>query len=165
MDLERNRVAHVSRLLIVVGGCVVCVLAAVAPATPANLRTCAVAIVNGGVSQIASIDASLKEPENSMGVTNLDGAAVSEGGVEISAVAPNEACIGTIVKIIGSGFGTEQGSSVVKFNGIDGIPTRWSSTTIEVPVPAGAASGRVAVIVDGQSSNSVQFVVSCRQAK
>jgi len=66
---------------------------------------------------------------------------------------------GTPVTIGGTGFGATQGSSTVTFNGVTANPTGWSDTSVNVPVPAGAATGSLVVTVAGVSS-SVTFVVT-----
>jgi IPT/TIG domain/Glucodextranase, domain B len=72
--------------------------------------------------------------------------------------------IGTPVTITGTNFGDTQGSSRVLFPGLQGSPasspTNWSATSITVPVPTGAITGRVSVMVNGQVSNSLRYVVA-----
>ncbi len=46
------------------------------------------------------------------------------------------------------------------FNGTAATPTSWSATSIAVPVPTGAATGNVVVMVGGVASNSVPFTVT-----
>ena len=77
----------------------------------------------------------------------------------ISSLSPTSAAVGTSVTISGSGFGSTQGSSTVKFNGTSGTPTSWSSTSIKVPVPAGATTGNVVVHASGVDSNGKSFTV------
>jgi YD repeat-containing protein len=66
---------------------------------------------------------------------------------------------GTSITITGSFFGSTQGSSTVTFGGTVASPTSWSSTSIAVPVPSGAASSDVVVTVAGVPSNAVWFIV------
>jgi hypothetical protein len=80
--------------------------------------------------------------------------------VEITNIVPPDACVGTVISIQGSGFGSTQGTSTVTFNGVPATPTAWSPTTIDVPVPTGATSGPLVVKVKGESA-SVPFTVSC----
>ena len=48
----------------------------------------------------------------------------------------------------------------MSFNGTPGVPTSWSETTIQVPVPAGATTGPVRVTAQaGGVSNGVEFSV------
>ena len=89
-------------------------------------------------------------------------AATSDGeeensGPEITSLSPEEGAVGTSVTVAGTGFGAAQGNSTVSFNGVVGVPTSWSETAIQVPVPAGATSGPVTVTVGGQQSNGVEF--------
>jgi hypothetical protein len=65
---------------------------------------------------------------------------------------------GTSVTITGSNFGTSQGTSTVKFNGVSATVTAWSSTSITATVP-GATTGNVLVTVTGQTSNGVSFTI------
>lgn len=77
----------------------------------------------------------------------------------ISAMSPGVGPVGTSVTINGSNFGSSQGTSTVKFNGIVGTPTSWTASSIAVPVPTGATSGNVVVTVNGFPSNGVLFAV------
>jgi glucose/arabinose dehydrogenase len=78
----------------------------------------------------------------------------------ISGVSPSAAAVGAVVTITGSGFGATQGSSSVRFNGTTAAPTSWSNNSISVPVPAGATSGPIVLVVGGASSNGVSFTVT-----
>ena len=89
-------------------------------------------------------------------------AATSEGeensGPEITSLSPEEGAVGTSVTVAGTGFGAAVAdTSTVSFNGMRGVPTSWSETAVQVPVPAGAATGPVTVTVGGQKSNGVDF--------
>jgi hypothetical protein len=77
----------------------------------------------------------------------------------ITGVSPTSALVGAPVTIMGSNFGTTQGSSKVSFNGTTAVSTSWSDTSIQVPVPSGAASGNVVVTVAGVGSNGMNFTV------
>jgi hypothetical protein len=68
--------------------------------------------------------------------------------------------VGTSVTISGSNFRSTQGSSTVTFNGTAATPTSWNATSIVVPVPAGATTGNVVIVVLGQTSAGVLFTVS-----
>jgi len=78
----------------------------------------------------------------------------------IAGLSPLSGPVGTAVTITGTNFGTTQGTSTVKFNGIAGTPTNWSNTQIGVPVPNGATTGNVVVTVGGVSSNGIPFTVA-----
>jgi RHS repeat-associated protein len=81
-------------------------------------------------------------------------------GASITSLVPASGNIETIVTISGVNFGSTQGNSTVTFfNGITATPTSWSSTSIVVPVPSGAATGNVVVNVAGTPSNGVGFTV------
>ncbi len=78
----------------------------------------------------------------------------------ISRVNPTTAKVGDKVTLSGSGFGSNQGSSVVSFNGADaGVYIYWTTKTIELLVPSGAQSGKVFVTVDGNKSNEVDITI------
>jgi len=79
---------------------------------------------------------------------------------KITLMTPATGPVGTVVAISGSGFGTTQGSSTVTFNGTPVTWVSWSSTSLEVQVPAGATSGKVVVSVSGTASNSETFTVT-----
>src|SRR6185295_8597389 len=78
----------------------------------------------------------------------------------INGLAPATGPVGTSVTIAGNGFGNNQGSSIVTFNGVTGIPTNWRQNSIVVPLPTGANPGPVVVSVGGVASNSVTFTVT-----
>src|SRR5436190_22577514 len=80
-------------------------------------------------------------------------------GPAITAISPDSGVPGSIVTIVGSGFGASAGSSSVTFNGAIATPKKWSDTSITVVIPAGAISGPVLVSVAGVASNSVKFTV------
>jgi hypothetical protein len=106
-------------------------------------------------------------------VTTAGGQATSDtsftvtaaGQPTIQSLSPTSGPEGTSVTITGTDFGATQGTSTVTFNGITAAllsPSDWSDTTIVVPVPSGVSAGKAAavVIVNGQSSNSVDFTVT-----
>lgn len=77
----------------------------------------------------------------------------------LTATTPNAAAVGAVVTLTGANFGPTQGSSTVLFNGTVAVPTAWSASSITTPVPSGATSGLVTVIVGGLTSNGVGFTV------
>lgn len=79
---------------------------------------------------------------------------------KITGVSPAIAASGESVVISGTSFGPSQGTSTVTFNGTAATPTSWSTTSITVPVPAGATSGNVIVTVGGLASNEFSFAVA-----
>jgi hypothetical protein len=78
----------------------------------------------------------------------------------ISSLSPASGMTGVSVTINGTGFGSTQGISTVSFNGTQATPLSWSSSSIVVPVPAGATTGNVIVAVDGVASNGFGFMVN-----
>ena len=77
----------------------------------------------------------------------------------ITSLTPNTGPVGTTVTISGARFGATQGTSTVRFNGVTASPASWSNTSIQVPVPSGAATGLVVVTVNSRASNGVTFTV------
>jgi hypothetical protein len=77
----------------------------------------------------------------------------------ISSLTPAGGHANDPVTIAGANFGTTQGSSSVRFNGITAVATNWTNTSISASVPAGATSGPLVVTVSGVSSNGVPFSV------
>lgn len=71
------------------------------------------------------------------------------------------------LKITGSGFGDQQGTSVVQIGGANAPVTFWSETAITAYVPEGAAiaSDSVQVITSGGSSNTTPLNVTARPAQ
>ena len=85
---------------------------------------------------------------------------VTGSSPSIQSLDPASGEAGTPVTITGVHFGAAKGTSTVTFNGVAATPTSWSDTSITVPVPAAAATGRVYVTVGGQASNGETFTVT-----
>ena len=81
--------------------------------------------------------------------------------ITIAGFAPLTGPAGTLVTITGTGFGTTPTTNAVTFNGVAGTVVAAAVTTLTVAVPAGAATGKVAVTVGGNTATSAQnFVVT-----
>lgn len=81
-------------------------------------------------------------------------------GPLVMGVIPAEAHTGDSVHILGSGFGSAQGSSVLSIGGTTATSiTSWTDTTIEARVPSQAITGDVKVTVGGIDSNLGYLVV------
>jgi YD repeat-containing protein len=91
------------------------------------------------------------ESSNGVNFTVLSGTAP-----QITGLSATSATIGTAITINGSNFGS---SGTVTFNGTVASPTSWNSTSIQVPVPAGATNGAIVVKVNSVSSNGLTFSV------
>jgi IPT/TIG domain len=78
----------------------------------------------------------------------------------ITSLNPTLGPVGTTVTITGTNFAASQGTSTVTFNGTAATPTSWATTSITVPVPAGATTGNIVVTVGGVASNAVAFAVT-----
>ena len=85
---------------------------------------------------------------------------VTAPGPSIASLNPASGFVGASVTISGANFGASQGTSTVTFNGIAAVPTSWNTTSIVVPVPAGATTGNVVVAVGGVASNGASFTVT-----
>jgi hypothetical protein len=77
----------------------------------------------------------------------------------IGGINPASGTVGTLVTLSGTSFGAPQGTSTVTFNGTTATPTSWNTSSIVVPVPAGATTGNVVVTVAGVASNGINFTV------
>ena len=81
--------------------------------------------------------------------------------ITIAGFAPLSGPTGTLVTITGTGFGTTPTTNAVTFNGVAGTVVAAAVTTLTVAVPAGAATGKVAVTAGGNTATSAQnFVVT-----
>src|SRR5437016_1222292 len=81
-------------------------------------------------------------------------------GPTITSLSPNVGAVGASVTIAGSGFGSSQGTSTVKFNGTTATTISfWNASTIVAVVPTGATTGNTVVTVSGRASNGVLFTV------
>jgi IPT/TIG domain/Bacterial Ig-like domain (group 2)/Kelch motif/Galactose oxidase, central domain len=77
----------------------------------------------------------------------------------ITGLSTTFGAVGISVTISGANFGTPQGTSTVKFNGVTATPTSWGASQIMVPVPSGASTGSVVVNTSGVDTNGVNFTV------
>ncbi|MGA7160986.1 MAG: IPT/TIG domain-containing protein [Bacteroidota bacterium] len=78
----------------------------------------------------------------------------------ITAIQPDSAFVGDTLKIIGTNFGTTQGSSTVSVGGtVADTVYLWSATEIDVKVPASAVTGNVNVTESGAMSNNLSFKI------
>jgi len=80
-------------------------------------------------------------------------------GPFISSLSPTSGPVGTLVAIIGNGFGAAKGTSTISFNGTSAGATNWSDSSITTTVPNGARTGLVQLNVGGQVSNGLCFGV------
>ena len=78
---------------------------------------------------------------------------------QISSLSRTSGAVGATVVITGTGFGTTQGSSTVKFNATTATVSSWTATSLTTAVPTGATTGNVVVRVGGVNSNGVNFPV------
>jgi hypothetical protein len=80
----------------------------------------------------------------------------------LNAIKPSEGKDGDTVILSGTNLGSSQNGSVVKFGSIDQLKsTEWGANSIKVQVPKNVAIGaiKVAVTVNGVTSNEVSFTV------
>jgi YD repeat-containing protein len=82
------------------------------------------------------------------------------GTPTISSLTPNTGAVASSIVIAGTNFRSPQGTSTVKFNGTTSAPTAWNVTSITTPVPTGATTGSVVIVVGGQPSSGTTFTVT-----
>lgn len=80
---------------------------------------------------------------------------------QVVSLSPTSGVYGTAVTINGTGFGSAQGNSTVRFNGVGANISSWSGTQIQATVPNNAATGPVTVTLGGGlvSNNNVVFTL------
>ena len=80
----------------------------------------------------------------------------------ISSVSATTGSIGSQVLISGSGFGANQGSSLVTLNNLPTTINSWSNSSITFTIPSAATTGVLAVSVapSMNNSNPVYFIVT-----
>lgn len=81
-------------------------------------------------------------------------------GPRISALSSNSGTAGDTITLTGTGFGAQQGTGTVTFNGTAATIKSWSDTAISVIVPGGATSGPLVVTVNGVQSASQSFTIT-----
>ncbi len=90
-----------------------------------------------------------------------DTVTVTAGGAPIiNSIFPSPASAGSNIRIVGDGFGEEQGSSVVTIGGTASPLAVWSNTEVLATIPE-EASGMITVVVtvDGVASNAFPLTV------
>lgn len=90
------------------------------------------------------------------------GAATQSGSGSVPTItdwSPTSGPVGTTVTLTGTNFGSTPGTSTVMFGSVGATPISWSSTSITVAVPSGAATSNIVVNVGGTNSNGAQFTV------
>jgi hypothetical protein len=65
--------------------------------------------------------------------------------------------VGDTVAVFGHGFGESQSTARLEFGNVEMSPLSWSDDSIRFVVPADAATGDVAVVVEGITSNAKQL--------
>ncbi len=78
----------------------------------------------------------------------------------LGSVTPNNGVAGDTVTITGSGFGAQQNSNTVTFNGVAASVQSWGNTSIVATIPTGATSGPLLVTVNGVQSAAVNFTIT-----
>ncbi len=90
-----------------------------------------------------------------------DTVTVTAGGAPIiTSIFPSPASAGSNIRIVGDGFGEEQGSSMVTIGGTASPLAVWSNTEVLATIPD-EASGMITVVVtvDGVASNAFPLTV------
>jgi hypothetical protein len=106
----------------------------------------------------STIGATIDDVTGNTGVTVLTASAPTTPN--IASVSPNGGAAGTTVTVLGSGFGTTQGSGYLWLGSTIGIIGSWSDTQITATVATGSTSGTVQVVQGGARSNTFTFTVA-----
>lgn len=110
---------------------------------------------------------SSKSTKSLQGQLQVEGTSTSDSTVVVPSIIPpptisslsvSSGTPGTTVTITGSNFGSPQGSSTVKFNGVTAPINSWTMGSISANVPA-STTGSVVVTVNGQASNGIAFTI------
>jgi len=80
----------------------------------------------------------------------------------ITSISPTSGQVGTIITILGSGFGNAPNGSVVRIGAEPAHPNSWSDSELVITVPTSlAANGDVSVTTSaGKSAGSFQFTLA-----
>lgn len=104
-----------------------------------------------------------------LGTANCDAAFTLYGTRTLTAPTISSLSAATLaqagrLKITGSGFGEEQGSSTVQIGGVTAPVSNWSDSSITAYVPDAAAIGldNVQVVTSGGTSNALSLQVTAR---
>jgi YD repeat-containing protein len=81
---------------------------------------------------------------------------IPAGTLAITSFTPKSGPVGTAVTIYGSGFSTTLANNAVQFNGTSATVTTATANQIVATVPAGAATGPIAVTVGTQTATSAE---------
>jgi hypothetical protein len=92
---------------------------------------------------------------NILSIQRVDAAALPDR-VAITAVVPRKGKAGTVVSILGKGFGASAGDNAVAFNGVASAVAHAAPTRIVTSVPPGATTGRITVTTPLGSAISPQ---------
>ncbi len=98
----------------------------------------------------------------SSATATFDNVSVTVGSTPfVTGISPSLGGAGTSVTIVGSNFGSTQGTSTVSFNTTNATTiTSWANSQIVATVPSGATTGLVTVTVGGvQSPSTSTFTV------
>ena len=87
----------------------------------------------------------------------------SVNNATIASISPTSGVEGTQVTIVGSGFGTAQGSGQVWLGTANGVVTSWSDGQVIATVASGSASGNAQILQNGVWSNAIGFNVNTPQ--
>ncbi len=94
------------------------------------------------------------EVAGQVGTSSTDFTVTTATSPTIASFNPTMGLVGTPVTITGTNFSATASSNIVKFNGTTATVTASSVTSITTSVPTGAATGKIAVTVGGQTATS-----------
>ncbi|HAS43476.1 MAG TPA: hypothetical protein DCS93_23555 [Microscillaceae bacterium] len=82
--------------------------------------------------------------------------AINNPGPSIISFTPNSGTVNTEVVITGSNYSDVVSNNTVAFNGTNATINEATTTELKVSVPMGATTGRITVVVGGQTATSSQ---------
>ncbi len=86
---------------------------------------------------------------------------IGAGTVAITEFTPNSSSVGAVVTIYGTGFSATAGQNTITFNGTPAVVTSATPTKLVTTVPAGAATGPIAVTTPtGSATSNSNYIVT-----
>jgi len=105
-----------------------------------------------GLQGVAEIGMDAYDSYNSLDSGPIDGGPWDTRSPMITSFSPAMGPPGTVVTIVGTDFGSSQGT--VTFNGAAATISSWSATQITASVPGNASTGPITVTAGGMTATS-----------
>ncbi len=93
---------------------------------------------------------------NNTTLTSVGDFSVTKAPMTISAIAPANGPIGTIVKITGTEFSAVALENVVKINGVTAVVNEATATALEITIPEAATKGKITITTGDRSVTSTE---------